>query len=386
MLDKETVLTEPQFSDDDLPVHGDVGIRLTKELMMDSPVNPQDELSRDGRALVWDVVHQIHDFMLAETGGPGYRHHHRLWGGPKGYSKTACANMDAVIYTMLGGGVYSITGLWHGFQVEKKDLYTFSQSIPHKSWMVIDEVHTYVDSHGQAARNQILAENDALLRKIGGRLDATSTRERRLPQLYKEEIDCVFYPQRYTPAHVQADYAAGRTPQWHYPPWCFVRVDSISPRPYVPKDLRHEWEIAPARERTRKWTRFIEPALMYITAHLYDSWATPELGAGMLTSAADVKGFASQSSSLEAEQMEEWITSFYIAFNKAQMEGWRVKATDNMLATTHVVGEVQRNGCTMPENRIREFLKKSGVTNANGSGCKPRALLQKFNRLNQLVE
>ena len=360
------------------PMHGEVGTLQTKEMLMDAPKHPDDLLSRDARALIYDRVHAIGDYVREKTGGPRSRHHHRLWGGPKGYGKTQGSNLDAVRYTLAGGYVYSIGGLHYGYQVDKDDFYTFSESLPMGAWMFVDEVHTYTDTNANASRNQILSENDALLRKIGGRMDTTSTKEYRLPGFYLEQVDCVFYPSHYTPARVQESKITRGDGKgdWAMPPFCFVRVDALSPRPYVPETLREKHKIAPASERTRRWVKYLDPRLVYVASHLYDTWATPELGAGMLTGADDIK--SALRSRQQAVEQREGLKSFYYAINVAFYMNWLdgEKSSIDYLA---VVGEARKFGCEMSQKEILHLLRMKGCTTSTNR-VKPKELIRQFKR------
>ncbi len=366
----DPLLAEIDDDDDDAPMPEEEyagGTPITLERFMDGILaerHPLDTLSRDARAAVWQLSHGMHDYMRAETGGPPPRHHHRLWGGPKGYGKSQCANHDSYIFFLLGGMVYSWNALGYGLEISKDEFYTLAESVGQNFWVYLDEVHVLVDSHPMASRNQIVAENDALLRKRSARLDATSTREHRLPPFYREEVDVVFYPNRWVPAAHKAAYAAGHRPQWNYPNWCYVRIDAIGPRPYVPRGLREEWNIAPKSEKTRRMTKILEPEMLYLSSHMYDSFAAPPLGAGMSTSADDIRSATAEAKERQANQEEETrqkVLSFRVGLAEALRDGLDIDVGRSGLDAVFLHSQVMMRGCTMSISEMTHYLRTKGA-------------------------
>ena len=353
------MVVEEYLDIDDIvaPSNGaEVGTLITREMMMDElEDHPLEVLSRDARVFIHDFAMEMHKGMKAKTGGPPARHHHRLWGGPKGYGKSAGANNDAFTYFILGGDVFSTSGPLFGYRVAKEKFYTFSSTMPQKAWMLVDEVHMYVDSHGQALRNQVVEENDALLRKKSARMDATSTKSHRLPGKYLEEVDCVFFPTPFTPRRVRE----GDT-NWGLPPFCYVYLDCVGPRPYAPKDLRDDWKITPKWEKTRRMRKIIPPLQIYISMHMYDSWVAPDLGSGFMTSGQDIKDAISDEVA-EGNDREKAI-SFRKAVNFAVIEGWDLSGRS--LEPLEVFGVSRQYGSIMEEKEVRRYLKMSGVWNS----------------------
>lgn len=334
----------------------DVGRMITREQALDELVDHElESFGRDARAYILDFAFELHKGMKQKTGGPPARHHHRLWGGPKGYGKSGGANLDAAKYYLLGGDVFSMSGLMYGYRVPKEKFYTFSDSMPQKAWMLIDEVHMFVDSHGQALRNQVVEENDALLRKKSARMDATSTKSHRLPPRYLEEVDCVFFPTPYTPKKVKMG-----NPNWGLPPFCFVYLDCIGPRPFSPKDLRDEWKIAPKWEKTRHLRKVVDPIQLYITMHMYDSWTAPDLGSGLTTTASDIRD-ALQDNDSQADTAA-LVRSFFTAVNMAFINGWT--PSGKSMHIKHVIATAQAYGNQLDESDIKDYLAQKGCVNS----------------------
>lgn len=356
--DDDSLMPEDEYGGGDL---------ITLDHFMDGILgerHPLDTLSRDARATVWQLSQGMHDYMRAETGGPLPRHHHRLWGGPKGKGKSQCANHDAYVFFLLGGMVYSWSALGYGMEISKDEFYTLAESVGQNMWIYLDEVHVLVDSHPMAARNQIVAENDALLRKRSARLDATSTREHRLPPFYREEVDVVFYPNRWVPAAQKAAYKRGERPQWNFPSWCYVRVDAIGPRPYVPRGLREEWGVAPKSEKTRRMTKVMDPQMLYLASHMYDSFAAPPLGAGMNTSADDIRSATAEAKERQAaieDETRQKVLSFREGLAEALRDGMDIDVGRGGLDHVFVHSQVMLRGCTMSEEEMMRYLRTKGV-------------------------
>ena len=333
------------------------GVLITKEMFLDElDDHPDEKLSRDARAFVHDFSTEMHRLMREKTGGPKAKHHQRMWGGPKGRGKSGCANLDAFQYYLVGGNVYSTTALGYGYRVSKDQFYTFAESIPQKSWMMIDEIHMYTDSQGQAIRNHLLVECNALLRKRCCRMDCTSTKEWALPQSFKAELDCVLFPRPYTPASVKRDGV------WKMPPFCYTYIDCVGPRPYAPQDLRHEWKLVPNSEKSKKRRKIVNPLQLYISAHMYDSWTAPGLGTGIMTNAADIKDAIREAGSERDDQAVG--KSFVKAVNRAVLRGWMPEGRS--IEHLEVWAESVKHDSLMDEKEMKRYLKMKGCINSGG--------------------
>ena len=136
-------------------------------------------------------------------------------------------------------------------------------------------------------------------------------------------------------------------------------MEAIGPRPYVPRGLREEWNVAPKSEKTRRMTKILDPQMLYLASHMYDSFAAPPLGAGMNTSADDIRGATNEArerQEAQAEETREQVISFRNGLVEALRDGMDIDVGRTGLDSVFLHSQVMLRGCTMGHDQMMYYL------------------------------
>ena len=252
------------------------GVFLTSEFAAMAWDEDRDQFTREQRVAAWHNLNAQH--MLRRHEKRPYSYCNFMISGDKGVGKTALAAMLAMLNYAQGMEVFSTASLLFGHRIDAMDVFTMAESLPANCTVFVDEAHSVADRYSEnATRNRTLASSIALLRKNGVRLIFASVHEHAVAMSIKSELDTLIYPALYSPKEL------------NYPPWCYVKTHLIGPQPFRGRREADNWEIRRFGGDVKKRTIFMPPHLLFEAAKVMDTFAKPDIAAGIMTSAADVR-------------------------------------------------------------------------------------------------
>ena len=327
----------------------------------------RDAFTQAERFRAWDNLYAQH--MLNKAMLKPYDHKNILISGDKGVGKSLGAAALAMLNYSQGMEVFSTASFLFGRRIEAMDVFTMAESLPPNCVVFIDEAHSVADRYSEnASRNRTLASSIALLRKNGIRLIWASVHEHAVAMSIKSEIDTLVYPATYWPS--DGKYA--------YPPWCYVYVNLIGPQPFRGRREADNWNIERFGGAVKKTRRAMPPGLLYEAAKLMDSWAKPDIAAGLMVSAADVRNRLEKND--DAVAASEWRDKFEVllrALVPAIRSGWNPTKRVHWRA---ILGELskQKEPFKLTDEELREVCRMYLSSDASGH-MMPQEIFKNFN-------
>ena len=358
------ILTTPVDAEADAaaPPEELAGVRMTREWAGEAWDEARDAFSKKMRLDAWDRLDTKHYANKGKIKIP-YKDTVLMLSGDRGSGKTAIATlMGAQLYEQ-GMEVFSSASLLFGYRIDPVDVFTFAESLPDNCFVFIDEVHGLADRYAEhSTRQRTLSNSIALLRKKGIRLVMASVHEHRVAYSLTGQVHTLIYPRAYRPRR--------KKNQRYFPAWCYVRFTALGPHPFDGKRLSDSWEIPRPGGKCRRVERDPIPArYIWEAAKLMDSWAKPNIAAGITTSAADVKrrlmegtGGAQDDGQAEYEADKKDFFSLL---------GFVAEAINT--------GEINRDDPVIPWKRLLNAAREHGW---RGSDKRGRSLLKDFLELN----
>ena len=327
----------------------------------------RDAFTQGERVRAWDNLNAQHELNKAMV--RPYDHKNVLISGDKGVGKSLGAAALAMINYSQGMEVFSTASFLFGRRIEAMDVFTMAESLPSNCVIFIDEAHSVADRYSEnASRNRTLASSIALLRKNGIRLIWASVHEHAVAMSIKSEIDTLVYPATYRPA--DGKYA--------FPPWCYIYVNLIGPQPFRGRREADNWNIERFGGAVRKVRYPMPPAILYEAAKLMDSWAKPDIAAGLMISAADVKTRLEKNDvAVSAAQWFEKFQDLLKALVPVIRSGW---APTKRVHFRAIIGELSKLGepINLTDEEIREICRMYLSADASGHVL-PREIFKHFN-------
>ena len=266
------------------------GVYMDEEYALMAHHPQRDAYSAGRRAQAWRDLQALHD-EARETQRIPYQHYIYLLSGDMGDGKSLVAAwMMARLYAQ-GLKVFSNASLLFGRRVDTMDVYMLEQSLPENCALFMDEAHTLADVYGEQSNRQRLLSNAlSMLRKKGVRLLLASAHESRVAMSIRAECDMLLYPRR----------SRRRPDKPTFPPFCYMTMQSIGPRPWRGRRLGDEWGLGRAGGRIKRRIRRLNPLDLYRSGMLMDSFERPDITAGIQTTADALRREMAQRSDASA--------------------------------------------------------------------------------------
>ena len=337
------------------------GVFLSREYAEMAWDEDRDAYTKAQRGRAHDNLYSQH--QLRKHLKRPYDHCNYLISGDKGIGKSAIAAMLAMINYSQGMEVFSTASFLFGHRIDAMDVFTMAESLPKNCVVFVDEAHSVADRYSEnASRNRTLASSIALLRKNGVRLIFASVHEHAVAMTIKSEIDTLVYPATYTPANPK------------YPEFCYVYVNLIGPQPFRGRREADNWGIQRFGGEVRKETKVMPPHLIYEACKVLDTWAKPDIAAGIMTTADDIRKRLEKNDDnpLVDKELEQ---KFLRDLIPAIQRGWR---PDVQVPWLTVASQAQQHGCEFDDKTIRTLCKRLFAMNANGM-VNPKNIFQHFN-------
>ena len=324
------------------------GVKLERRYAGMAWDKARDAFSQKARVAAWDNLEAQHErskhLIAAGKLKIAYNHANYLISGDKGAGKTLGAALLAMLNYAQGMDVFSTASFLFGHRIEAMDIFTMADSLPENCVIFVDEAHSVADRYSEnSARNRTLGSSIALLRKNGVRLILASVAEHAVAQSIKSEIDTLVYPATYNPRKGH-----------QYPPWCYIYANLIGPQPFRGRREADHHGIKRFGGDVKVTRRVLPPMLLYEAAKVMDTWAKPDIAAGLLTSADDVRkrlrGQDTKNGPLVDSELEE---RFLRTDLLAALKTW-VPETKK-LHWKQIVSKVQAAGSDLEPDTIREL-------------------------------
>ena len=234
--------------------------------------DPRDVIGPDRRVAEHDRTCRLRSY--ADASMLGWDFEIQLFGGEKEAGKTLMAVERARQFYLRGGYVFHNTSLTFGKRLTGIEIITFAAEIPHHSMVVVDEAHVMFEAV-TSAKIRLVLNGFSILRHIGCEIVLISTSERQIHPAVLAEVRTVLYP---------------KLPRYHisdpWPPmWCHKTADLVGPFPFKHHSRIGDQYGVGRKRKSRRWPMIPSPSPYEIwrSAHLYDSWAEPDLAEGMHT-------------------------------------------------------------------------------------------------------
>lgn len=259
---------------------GGIGVKMTEDFARMAHGGDKDSYSLDARLNAYREVERIH---LANVNKRRARGHEVFFiSGDMGTGKTLLATVMLLPAYLAGAEVYSTTSLLFGYRVDPELVFTFAEFLPPGSYLFIDEAHVYADRYGEnSIRQRTLSSSVTMLRKRGIRMILASANEPQVAGSLKQHVETLIYP---------------RITKWRdgmdgYPTWCYLDLAILGPSPWQGRRMGDEWGgVGRHNGQTRlKFTPTLNPRAVYQAGKLLDTWAQPQIAAGILTSGAAIR-------------------------------------------------------------------------------------------------
>ena len=346
------------------------GVKLSREFAGMAHDPERDAYSKAARVGAWDNLEAQHErarWMRSKGKAPPipYDHVNFLISGDKGIGKTAVACSLALLNYSQGQLVFSTASFLFGYRIDALDIFTMAETLPNNCVVFIDEAHSVADRYSEnSARNRTLAASVALLRKKGIRLIFASVHEHAVAMTIKSEVDTLVYPH-------EMKKPAGAP----YPSWCWVKTYLIGPQPFRGRREADRWNIARFGGDVKRRTRPMPPSLMWEACKLMDTFAMPDIAAGLMTSADDVRTRLGQRGQVQEGEynFEERSSDFMLALvailkREGSKTGWiavrGAKGTDFHVAS--IINRLKVAGYDFTEKEVRDFCNTYFNMSARG--------------------
>ena len=321
----------------------------------------RDAYSRNQRGEGWRNLNAQH--MLRKHERRPFDYCNYLISGDKGVGKTMLAAMLAMLNYSQGMEVFSTASFLFGHRIEAMDVFTMAESLPKNCVVFVDEAHSVADRYAEnSTRNRTLANSIALLRKNGVRLIFASVHEHAVAMSIKSEIDTLVYPAIY--------HGNGK-----YPDWCYVYVNLIGPQPFRGRREADNWGIQRYGGEVKKTSLVMPPHLLYAAGKVIDTWAKPDIAAGIMITAKDVRERLVDNDDkpiidgdLETQFLRELIPVI--------RSGWNPETA--RVPWSMIASQVQSHGSKLDDATIRELCKRLFAVDNNGR-VRPKDIFSRFN-------
>ena len=164
-------------------------------------------------------------------------------------------------------------GLEFGYVVTAFDLYLALQRAPRDAIIIADEAHQILNSSGgSATRIQLIIQSIAGLRKMNQELWLPTSQYNRLHPAVLSEVDVVHAPQN----TYRAAKAVNRYGERVHPPWSYMMIKKVEPRPFRQKGggpLLEEYGIRTDGKKPQVTRLRPPPSLIWECSKGYDSFA-----------------------------------------------------------------------------------------------------------------
>ena len=276
--------------------------RITEDDIMAIPDHVGDSMSKEYRLGLHQQLVEEHNANRNTSGDPGFSC--KLISGEKGVGKSNITSMLAMDYFRKGFHVVSNMSLLYGFHIESAvDILTFSQVLPQRLVLVLDEIHALLSRYRQGATGQMeFIQGLAGLRKARIHLIGATSQEEEVANNFLRECDWIYYPKR-RKRYPQMGQGVG-----HYPGWCHLRMEAVGPRPLEGQTVGERFGITKGKSKAkRRLIRGITPANIYQAAALQSSFAGLPKGksVGTHVMAGDVREALDNADVIEFDRIEE---------------------------------------------------------------------------------
>ena len=285
----------PQWANPGLedPAFEEIGIPMTRDMAGDA-ASPErgDVFSADARVAVYDRAHELrHDSLL-------YRHHNNKpierdfggWflSGDLGSGKSVYCGAHLYAYYIFGLSVVHNATFLYGRRISGEEFVTIGEAELSNYAIFGDEIHSLVERMGAASwAHRLFRNSGALQRKDAVRAFFASAEEGDVGYPVLRACQWIKYPYYWSPGALDMSSGRGRSvPRGRrrkgptLPPFCYVSAVKLGPNPV--RKRRHIDEFIPnASGPGLSYEPLLDPALVYESAHLMDTWQKPSIAASM---------------------------------------------------------------------------------------------------------
>ena len=196
--------------------------------------------------------------------------------------------------------LFTNLGVTIGYRISALDLYLLAKKVPRKAVVIVDEIHLLLSRYSQNSRRE--RELISALAGVGKRevlFIGITQQEEMLSHDFMRELDGLIYVR------------ARQRPQPIYPPWAWIDVATLGPRPLERGTIadKYNWRLSRVESAWREFKP--NPAAIYEAGkHVY-SWADVPFGraTGNTISAGEMRGAVGAAENVvfeyDAEDFEE---------------------------------------------------------------------------------
>ena len=255
---------------------------LTVEDNVAAHVPGRDIWTPEKRREHWETAQAMHELNRDKQERRPFNNFTTLWSADVGEGKTLCAAAPVIRQYLDGMPLACNVSFEVGIRLEGMENYNLDSSTADNSNVVLDEAHLIVNKYSAISLRQVHFNNEmASFRKGGKRLSLMSAEEDKISSAVKTEIDWVQYPVKYVPSVVRR---GGNWPG--LPPWCYVKIVRIGPRPWRGQRLADRLKVAGiARPPVRVYFDYPNPVTLFKTSVLINSFEKPNLQEALLLDA-----------------------------------------------------------------------------------------------------
>ena len=368
------------------------------------PRDHRDAFSIKERVRAHSEVTQTH--QAARAGGHVRADDYGVYlvSGLRRQGKTLFGTSIGKTYFEDGRLLFTNLGVTIGYRISALDLYLLAKKVPRKAVVIVDEIHLLLSRYSQNSRRE--RELISALAGVGKRevlFIGITQQEEMLSHDFMRELDGLIYVRaRQRPAPI-------------YPPWAWIDVATLGPRPLERGTIadKYNWRLSRVASAWREFKP--NPAAIYEAGkHVY-SWADVPFGraTGNTISAGEMRGAVGAAENVvfeydaedfgeedEAakeiarqwqERAQSWITLLVNTFMERDKQGRRLRDSSysvaNLVAMVNEMwaGYMHERGI-LPFQDAECLALSKRLLNAQGGIVRLRKLTDDYESIRRIYE